>query len=83
LFKKNEFPWILFSEREKMSQRDELWQQVEILAKNNPEWEKVIGQMQQIDLNTTEYDYIMNGDEELSKDKIEEMSREVSMLTVS
>jgi serine/threonine-protein phosphatase 2A regulatory subunit B' len=71
------------SEREKMSQRDELWQQVEMLAKNNPEWEKVIGQMQQIDLNTTEYDYIMNGDEEMSKDKIEEMSREVSMLTVS
>lgn len=29
-----------FREREKLTQREELWQQVESLAKTNPEWTK-------------------------------------------
>jgi hypothetical protein len=46
--------FFFLREREKLTQRDELWQQVEMLAKNNPEWQKVVGQMHVIDLSTTE-----------------------------
>lgn len=32
-----------YSEREKLTHREELWQQVESLAKTNPEWPKIAG----------------------------------------
>lgn len=66
-----------FSEREKLSEREQLWQQVEELAKSNPVWEKMIGQMERIDLTTKESnDYMVDG-EPLKIENINKISREV------
>ncbi|XP_037047563.1 serine/threonine-protein phosphatase 2A 56 kDa regulatory subunit gamma isoform isoform X2 [Bradysia coprophila] len=37
-------------EDQKLSQREVLWQQVESLARNNPEWSKVVGQFSNLNL---------------------------------
>lgn len=37
---KPKYDVIFYREREKLTQREELWQQVESLAKSNPEWTK-------------------------------------------
>ncbi|XP_011290504.1 serine/threonine-protein phosphatase 2A 56 kDa regulatory subunit gamma isoform isoform X4 [Musca domestica] len=44
-------------EREKMSQREGLWQQVESMAKSNPEWHKLCGQMDNLSISSSQNDY--------------------------
>lgn len=68
---------INFSEREKLTEREQLWRQLEELAKNNPVWEKMIGQMERIDLaSKVTDDYLLDG-EELKIENIDQLSREV------
>ncbi|XP_073827499.1 protein phosphatase regulatory B subunit well-rounded isoform X2 [Musca autumnalis] len=44
-------------EREKMSQREGLWQQVESMAKNNPEWHKICGQMDNLSISSSQNEF--------------------------
>lgn len=68
----------LYREREKSSHREELWQQVESLAKNNPEWPRLIGQMDNLSISSSQNDFDQIPDNgELTYDKLEQESREV------
>ncbi|XP_037922988.1 serine/threonine-protein phosphatase 2A 56 kDa regulatory subunit gamma isoform isoform X2 [Hermetia illucens] len=65
-------------EREKSSHREELWQQVESLAKNNPEWPRLIGQMDNLSISSSQNDFDQIPDNgELTYDKLEQESREI------
>lgn len=50
---------LLNSERERLSHREELWQQLESLAMSNPEWPKIAGKIQTCDLfSNVVYTYV-------------------------
>lgn len=76
----------LCREHEKLSQREELWQQVESLAKSNPEWPKIAGQLNNLNnitlTNTnnsqTDFDRIPDTNSDLTYDRLEQESRDVS-----
>ena len=70
-------------EREKLNQREELWAQVESLAKNNPEWPKMIGLMESLSISSSQTDFDQIPDNcDLSYDKLEQESREVGDIFV-
>lgn len=49
-------------EREKMSQREGLWQQVETMAKSNPEWTKICGQMDSLSISSSQNEFDQDND---------------------
>ncbi|XP_012157381.1 serine/threonine-protein phosphatase 2A 56 kDa regulatory subunit gamma isoform isoform X5 [Ceratitis capitata] len=63
-------------EREKMSQREELWMQVESLAKSNPEWPKLVGQMDNLSISSSQNEFEENENCDLTYDKLEQESRQ-------
>lgn len=66
-----------------MTERAQVWQQVEELAKNNPVWEKMIGQMERIDLSTKDNssdDFNMADGDDLKIECLDEMTREVDYI---
>lgn len=78
-------------EHEKLSQREELWQQVESLAKSNPEWPKIAGQCNNLyamssnsmtltntNNSQTDFDRIPDTNSDLMYDRLEQESRDVS-----
>lgn len=67
-----------FREHEKLSQRQNLWQQVESLAKTNPEWPKLVGDSNRgVNMSNLQNDFEQIPDGELTYDKLEQESREV------
>lgn len=69
-------------EREKLSQREEFWQQVENLARSKPEWQKLVGQMENLNIKSTydlknDFDQILDNCD-LTYDQLEQESRDVS-----
>ncbi|XP_063696736.1 serine/threonine-protein phosphatase 2A 56 kDa regulatory subunit gamma isoform-like [Culicoides brevitarsis] len=71
------------TEHEKLTEREQLWRQVEDLARSNPVWEQMIGQMERIDLSSK--DNSRNDDEYLGDgnaikiESIDQMTREVKI----
>ncbi|XP_018797729.1 PREDICTED: serine/threonine-protein phosphatase 2A 56 kDa regulatory subunit gamma isoform isoform X4 [Bactrocera latifrons] len=63
-------------EREKISQREELWMQVESLAKSNPEWPKMCGQMDNLSISSSQNEFEENENCDLTYDKLEQESRQ-------
>ncbi|XP_067641030.1 serine/threonine-protein phosphatase 2A 56 kDa regulatory subunit gamma isoform isoform X4 [Eurosta solidaginis] len=63
-------------EREKMSQREELWMQVESLAKTNPEWPKLCGQMDNLSISSSQNEFEENENCDLTYDKLEQDNRQ-------
>lgn len=72
-----------------MSQREVLWQQVESLARNNPDWPKVVGQFSSMNLTVQrEGEFMIKRDDEfshlpdndLSYERLVQESGEVSTL---
>ncbi|XP_054731717.1 serine/threonine-protein phosphatase 2A 56 kDa regulatory subunit gamma isoform isoform X4 [Anastrepha obliqua] len=63
-------------EREKMSQREELWMQVESLAKGNPEWPKMCGQMDNLSISSSQNEFEENENCDLTYDKLEQETRQ-------
>lgn len=59
-----------------MSQREELWMQVESLAKNNPEWPKMCGQMDNLSISSSQNEFEENENCDLTYDKLEQESRQ-------
>lgn len=74
-------------EDQKLSQREELWQQVESLARNNPEWPKVVGQFSNMnltvksDIKSNQDEYRQLPDNDLSYERLVQESGEVSTPT--
>ncbi|XP_017485377.1 PREDICTED: serine/threonine-protein phosphatase 2A 56 kDa regulatory subunit delta isoform-like, partial [Rhagoletis zephyria] len=66
-------------EREKMSQREELWMQVESLAKSNPEWPKMCGQMDNLSISSSQNEFEENENCDLTYDKFEQENRQQQM----
>lgn len=50
------------SEREKFAQREGLWQQVESMAKTNPEWTKLVGQMDSLSISSSQNEFDQGND---------------------
>lgn len=75
---------LFFSEREKSSQREELWNQLEVLARqNNPDWQNVIDQMHQDDMASYgDSDYMEDNTLFLSDKMDQAISREVLKNTI-
>ncbi|KAJ6622265.1 Serine/threonine-protein phosphatase 2A 56 kDa regulatory subunit delta isoform, partial [Pseudolycoriella hygida] len=68
-------------EDQKLSQREVLWQQVESLAKNNPEWSKVVGEFSNMNLGVKrEEEFSQLPDNDLSYERLVQESGEVSTL---
>ncbi|XP_055387771.1 serine/threonine-protein phosphatase 2A 56 kDa regulatory subunit gamma isoform isoform X5 [Condylostylus longicornis] len=68
------------AERDKMSQREELWSQIEILAKNNPEFSKlqICNQTVSLSISNSQIEYEQITENcDLTYDKIEQETREV------
>ncbi|XP_059614116.1 serine/threonine-protein phosphatase 2A 56 kDa regulatory subunit gamma isoform isoform X1 [Phlebotomus argentipes] len=68
-------------EREKLTQREEIWQQVETLAKNNPEWSRVGVKIERYSIDAlarNEADDLIKA-EKLTYDELEQESRDVHM----
>ncbi|XP_037946154.1 serine/threonine-protein phosphatase 2A 56 kDa regulatory subunit gamma isoform-like isoform X2 [Teleopsis dalmanni] len=64
-------------EHEKRSQRDELWQQVENLAKNNPEWPKLCGQLDNLSISSSQNEFDQyNENCDLTYNKMEQETRQ-------
>lgn len=66
-------------EREKLSQREELWQQVESLARSNPEWPKIAGQLDSLSNSScsqNDYDQYNNENCDLNYDKLAQETRQ-------
>lgn len=67
-----------------MSQREDLWQQVEERAKMHPEWNKIGGEFREISYSEVDIDSEAaegandNENENLTYDKLEQESRDVS-----
>lgn len=60
-----------------MSQREELWQQVESLAKTNPEWPKVVGQMDSLSISSSQNEFEQYSENcDLTYDKLEIETRQ-------
>lgn len=75
-------------EDQKLSQRETLWQQVESLARNNPDWSKVVGQFSNMNLAVKrDVEFTIKRDDEfsqlpdndLSYERLVQESGEVSM----
>ncbi|TMW53109.1 hypothetical protein DOY81_001837, partial [Sarcophaga bullata] len=49
-------------EREKFAQREGLWQQVESMAKTNPEWTKIVGQMDSLSISSSQNEFDQGND---------------------
>ncbi|XP_013112821.2 serine/threonine-protein phosphatase 2A 56 kDa regulatory subunit gamma isoform isoform X3 [Stomoxys calcitrans] len=49
-------------EREKLSQREGLWQQVETMAKSNPDWTKICGQMDSLSISSSQNEFDQDND---------------------
>ncbi|XP_075145896.1 protein phosphatase regulatory B subunit well-rounded isoform X5 [Haematobia irritans] len=49
-------------EREKMSQREGLWQQVETMARSNPDWTKICGQMDCLSISSSQNEFDQDND---------------------
>lgn len=64
------------TEREKLSQRHEIWQQVEGMAKKHPNWSRVAGQYDNDDYSCDPYDQDVYDETELTYDKVEKEARE-------
>ncbi|XP_037896074.1 serine/threonine-protein phosphatase 2A 56 kDa regulatory subunit gamma isoform isoform X1 [Glossina fuscipes] len=59
-------------ERDKTSQREELWQQVEHMAKNNPDWSKICGQMDSLSISSSQNEFDQDNDIcDLTYDKLD------------
>lgn len=55
-------------EDQKLSQRETLWQQVESLARNNPEWSKMVGQFSNMELGVKrDVEFTIKRDDEFSQ----------------
>uniref|UniRef100_A0A336LQY6 Serine/threonine protein phosphatase 2A regulatory subunit n=1 Tax=Culicoides sonorensis TaxID=179676 RepID=A0A336LQY6_CULSO len=71
------------NEHEKLTEREQLWRQVEDLAKSNPIWEKMIGQMERIDLsskdNSSNDDEYLGDGNALKIESIDQITREVNV----
>ncbi|XP_055853925.1 serine/threonine-protein phosphatase 2A 56 kDa regulatory subunit gamma isoform isoform X2 [Episyrphus balteatus] len=64
-------------ERERMSQREELWAQVENLAKTNPEWPKLCGHMESLSISSSQIEFDQFQDNcDLTYDKFEQEARQ-------
>ncbi|XP_055677656.1 serine/threonine-protein phosphatase 2A 56 kDa regulatory subunit gamma isoform isoform X1 [Lutzomyia longipalpis] len=66
-------------EREKLTQREEIWQQVETLAKNNPEWSRVSVKIEPYSIDTlarNDADMLIKN-EKLTYDELEKESRDI------
>ncbi|XP_055905259.1 serine/threonine-protein phosphatase 2A 56 kDa regulatory subunit gamma isoform isoform X3 [Eupeodes corollae] len=64
-------------ERERMSHREELWAQVENLAKTNPEWPKLCGQMESLSISSSQIEFDQFQDNcDLTYDKFEQEARQ-------
>lgn len=67
-----------------MTEREQLWRQVEDLAKSNPVWEKMIGQMERIDLsskdNSSNDDEYLGDDNAIKIESIDHITREVDYI---
>lgn len=68
-----------------MTERQQLWRQVEDLAKSNPIWEKMIGQMERIDLSSkdnssNDEEYLGGGGNAIKIESIDQMTREVDYI---
>lgn len=50
------------SEREKFAQREGLWQQVESMAKTNPDWTKIVGQMDSLSISSSQNEFDQGND---------------------
>ncbi|KAI8129825.1 serine/threonine-protein phosphatase 2A 56 kDa regulatory subunit gamma isoform isoform X5 [Lucilia cuprina] len=59
-------------EREKFAQREGLWQQVENMAKTNPEWTKIVGQMDSLSISSSQNEFDQDNDNcDLTYDKLD------------
>lgn len=59
-------------EREKYAQREGLWQQVENMAKTNPEWTKVVGQMDSLSISSSQNEFDQDNENcDLTYDKLD------------
>lgn len=59
-----------------MFQREELWSQVESLAKNNPEWPKLVGQTDSISISSSQNEFDQYTDNfDLTYEKLEQEAR--------
>ncbi|KAL5274311.1 PPP2R5D family protein [Megaselia abdita] len=71
-------------EHEKLSQREEFWQQVENLARSKPEWQKLVGQMETLNIKSSydmknDFDQILDNCD-LTYDQLEQESRDVNLM---
>lgn len=59
-------------EREKFAQREGLWQQVETMAKTNPEWTKIVGQMDSLSISSSQNEFDQDNENcDLTYDKLD------------
>ncbi|XP_037806428.1 serine/threonine-protein phosphatase 2A 56 kDa regulatory subunit gamma isoform isoform X4 [Lucilia sericata] len=59
-------------EREKFAQREGLWQQVENMAKTNPDWTKIVGQMDSLSISSSQNEFDQDNDNcDLTYDKLD------------
>ncbi|XP_065354857.1 serine/threonine-protein phosphatase 2A 56 kDa regulatory subunit delta isoform isoform X1 [Calliphora vicina] len=65
-------------EREKFAQREGLWQQVENMAKTNPDWTKVVGQMDSLSISSSQNEFDQDNDNcDLTYDKLDYDDRQL------
>ncbi|KAM7362890.1 uncharacterized protein ACRADG_000013 [Cochliomyia hominivorax] len=59
-------------EREKYAQREGLWQQVENMARTNPDWPKIVGQMDSLSISSSQNEFDQDNDNcDLTYDKLD------------
>lgn len=71
-------------EREKLSQREGFWQQVEEKARLHPEWKRIGGEMKNTSYSEAEEEQVdgaesTNENDNLTYDRLEQESRDVSV----
>lgn len=70
----------LCRETEQYAKREEVWQQIEELArKKNPQFENLINQMDYLSLSQNNNDFTLNEDD-FTNEKIDQYSKDVSPL---
>lgn len=74
----NDVDMFCWSGSEQCAKREEVWQQIEELArKNNPRFESLVNQMDYLSLSQKNNDFTLNEDD-LLNDKVDQSSRDVS-----
>lgn len=75
--------FFFFSETEQYAKREEVWNQIEELArKKNPQFENLINQMDYLSLSQNNNDFTLNEDD-FSSEKIDQYSKDVSRMRLN